>query len=166
MCCAQRVLWAQAETHNHWAFTGGQLWSLATEDKKGLSNLSGDIMTPQTIDPNYVVGFVWTRQWGFRVTKTVKNTAFGVALENPQVLYTASLAGNTPYAVIGSQGANGGNYNRRGQQLLSRDLSQLTTRTRCRPIQPATRLMWLSRFTRPSPPAPTSLTSHSTRRPT
>ncbi len=42
----QRVLWAQAETHNHWAFTGGQMWSLATEDKKGLSNLSGDIMTP------------------------------------------------------------------------------------------------------------------------
>ena len=58
----QRVLWAQAETHNHWAFTGGQMWSLATEDKKGLSNLSGDIMTPQTIDPNYNVGFVWTRQ--------------------------------------------------------------------------------------------------------
>jgi Skp family chaperone for outer membrane proteins len=54
----QRVLWAQAETNNHWAFTGGQLWSLATEDKKGISNLSGDIMTPQTIDPNYVVGFV------------------------------------------------------------------------------------------------------------
>src|SRR5215831_15590385 len=107
----QRVLWAQAETHNHWAFTGGQMWSLATEDKKGLSNLSGDIMTPQTIDPNYNVGFVWTRQWGFRVTKTGKSTAFGIAIENPQVLYTATLAGNTPYAVLGSAGANGGNYN-------------------------------------------------------
>jgi Skp family chaperone for outer membrane proteins len=107
----QRVLWGQAETHNHWAFTGGQMWSLATEDKKGLSNLSGDIMTPQTIDPNYSVGFVWTRQWGFRVTKTGKWAAFGVAIENPQVLYTASLAGNTPYAVLGSAGNNGGNYN-------------------------------------------------------
>jgi hypothetical protein len=107
----QRVLWAQAETNNHWAFTGGQLWSLATEDKKGLSNLSGDIMTPQTIDPNYVVGFVWTRQYGFRVTKSWNKFALGVAAENPQVLYTASLAGNTPYAVLGSAGANGGNYN-------------------------------------------------------
>ena len=107
----ERVLWAQAETNNHWAFTGGQMWSLATEDKKGLSNLSGDIMTPQTIDPNYVVGFVWTRQWGFRVTKTFNKTAFGVAVENPQLLYTASLAGNTPYAVLGSAGANGGNFN-------------------------------------------------------
>jgi hypothetical protein len=107
----QRVIWAQAETKNHWAFTGGQLWSLATEDKKGISNVSGDIMTPQTIDPNYVPGFIWTRQYGFRVTKTFKNAAFGVAAENPQLLYTASLAGNTPYAVIGSAGNNGGNYN-------------------------------------------------------
>ena len=107
----QRVVWGQAETNDHWAFTGGQLWSLATEDKKGISNISGDIMTPQTIDPNYVVGFVWTRQFGFRVTKTFKNTAFGIAVENPQLLYSAALAGNTPYAVLGSAGANGGNYN-------------------------------------------------------
>ena len=107
----QRVIWGQAETKDHWAFTGGQLWSLATEDKKGISNLSGDIMTPQTIDPNYVAGFVWTRQYGFRVTKTFKNVAFGIAAENPQLLYSAALAGSTPYAIIGSAGANGGNYN-------------------------------------------------------
>jgi len=107
----QRVIWGQAETNTHWAFTGGQLWSLATEDKKAISNLSGDIMTPQTIDPNYVVGFVWTRQWGMRVTKTWNKLALGAAVENPQLLYTASLAGNTPYAVLGSAGANGGNYN-------------------------------------------------------
>jgi len=107
----QRVIWAQAETNDHWAFTGGQLWSLATEDKKGISNLSGDIMTPQTIDPNYVAGFVWTRQYGFRVTKTFPKMAFGFSAENPQLLYTASLAGNEPYAVLGSAGANGGNFN-------------------------------------------------------
>lgn len=107
----ERVLWAQAETKSHWAFTGGQLWSLATEDKKGISNLSGDILTPITIDPNYVAGFIWTRQYGFRVTKTFDHVAFGVAAENPQLLYTASLAGDTPYAVLGSQGTNGGNYN-------------------------------------------------------
>jgi hypothetical protein len=107
----QRVIWAQAALNNGWAFTGGQMWSLATEDKKGLSNLSGDIMTPQTIDPNYVVGFVWTRQYGFRVTKSWDKFAVGIAAENPQILYTATLAGNTPYAVLGSAGNNGGNYN-------------------------------------------------------
>jgi hypothetical protein len=107
----ERVLWAQAALNNGWAFTGGQLWSLATEDRKGISNLSGDILTPLTIDPNYVTGFVWARQYGFRVTKTFQRAAFGIAAENPQVLYTATLAGNTPYAVLGSAGANGGNYN-------------------------------------------------------
>src|SRR3984957_1802420 len=80
-------------------------------NEKGLSNLSQDILTPQTIDPNYVPGFVWERQYGFRVTKTMQHTAFGIAAENPQVLYSATLAGNTPYAVLGSAGANGGNYN-------------------------------------------------------
>jgi len=107
----QRVVWGQAETNSGWAFTGGQLWSLATEDKKGISNLSGDILTPQTIDPNYNAGFVWTRQYGVRVTKTYPKVAFGVAAENPELLYSATLAGNTPYAVLGSAGANGGNYN-------------------------------------------------------
>ena len=107
----QRVLWAQVALNNGWAFTGGQLWSLATEDKKGVSNLASDILTPQTIDPNYVPGFVWERQYGFRVTKTMDHAAFGLAFENPQLLYSATLAGNTPYAVVGSAGANGGNYN-------------------------------------------------------
>jgi Skp family chaperone for outer membrane proteins len=106
----QRVIWGQAALNNGWAFTGGQLWSLATEDKKGISNLSGDIMTPLTIDPNYSVGFVWARQYGFRVTKTFPHAAFGFAAEQPQLIYTASLAGNTPYAVIGSDGTGGGNY--------------------------------------------------------
>jgi hypothetical protein len=107
----QRVIWGQAETNSHFAVTGGQLWSLATEDKKGISNLSSDILTPQTIDPNYVTGFVWTRQFGVRMTQTFNHAAFGFAVENPQLLYTASLAGNEPYAVLGSAGANGGNYN-------------------------------------------------------
>jgi TolA-binding protein len=107
----QRVLWGQIALNNGWAFTGGQLWSLATEDKTGISNLSGDILVPLTIDPNYVPGFVWERQYGFRVTKTMPGMAFGIAAENPQLLYSTTLAGNTPYAVLGSAGANGGNYN-------------------------------------------------------
>src|ERR1700677_475226 len=72
----QRVLWGQAALNNGWAFTGGQLWSMATEDRKGISNLSGDILLPLTIDPNYVPGFVWERQYGFRVTKTMDHVAF------------------------------------------------------------------------------------------
>jgi len=109
----QRVVWAQAALNNGLAFTGGQLWTLATEDKVGLSNLSGDIMTPQTIDPNYNAGFVWTRQYGFRVTYTAPKIAFGLAAENPQVLGpagTINLNPNTAY-LWGQPGANGGLYN-------------------------------------------------------
>jgi hypothetical protein len=107
----QRVIYAQAETNSHWAFTGGQMWSLATENGKGITAVPSNELTPLTIDPNYVAGFVWTRQYGFRVVKSYKNAAFGLSFENPQLLYTASLAGNSPYAVLGSAGANGGNYN-------------------------------------------------------
>jgi hypothetical protein len=83
----QRVIWGEAALNNGWSVAGGQMWSLATEDAKAISNLSGDILTPLTIDPNYNAGFVWTRQYGFRVTKTFNNKAtFGIALENPQVL--------------------------------------------------------------------------------
>jgi hypothetical protein len=109
----QRVVWAQAALNNGLAFTGGQLWSLATEDKKGLSNLSGDILTPQTIDPNYNAGFVWTRQYGFRATYSAKKFAIGVAAENPQVLGpggTVSLNSGIAY-LWGQPGANGGLYN-------------------------------------------------------
>jgi hypothetical protein len=107
----QRVIWGSAETNNRWKFVGGQMWSLATEDRVGISNDSGDILTPLTIDPNYVAGFAWTRQYGVRVVKSFNHAAFGISAENPQLLYTTSLAGNTPYAVLGSAGQNGGNYN-------------------------------------------------------
>jgi hypothetical protein len=62
------------------------MWSLSAERAKGLSNLSGDVKTPLTIDPNYVPGFVWTRQYGFRVVQTLKHVAFGLSLENPQTI--------------------------------------------------------------------------------
>jgi hypothetical protein len=109
----QRVVWAQAALNNGLAFTGGQMWSLATEDKKGLSNLSGDILTPQTIDPNYNAGFVWTRQYGFRATYSAPKWAIGVAAENPQVLGPGgTVALNSGVAYLwGQPGANGGLYN-------------------------------------------------------
>ncbi len=91
----QRVIWGEAALNTGWSFAGGQMWSLATEDAKAISNVSSDILTPLTIDPNYNAGFVWTRQYGFRVTKTFNNKAtFGVALENPQVLGPGGTLGN------------------------------------------------------------------------
>jgi len=107
----QRLVYAQAETNSHWSFTGGQMWTLATEDKKGISAAAADIAVPMTADPNYVPGFAWTRQYGFRVAKNFNKAAVAVAIENPQINYAASLAGNTPYAVMGSAGSAGGAFN-------------------------------------------------------
>ena len=82
----QRVVWGDATLKSGLTFQGGQMWSLAAERAKGLSNLSGDVKTPLTIDPNYVPGFVWTRQYGFRIIQSFNHAAFGVSLENPQTI--------------------------------------------------------------------------------
>jgi hypothetical protein len=107
----QRVLYAEAKTNTGFTFAGGQMWSLAVEGKKGISSAPADINTALTIDPNYLPGFIWARQYGFRVVKSFDKAAFAVSIENPQLLYTATLAGNEPYAVLGSAGASGGLYN-------------------------------------------------------
>jgi hypothetical protein len=107
----QRLLYIQAETNSHLSFTVGQMWSLATEDRKGITSAAADVAVPLTVDPNYMPGFVWTRQYGFRVIKSFDKAAFAVSVENPQVSYAATLAGNTPYAVLGSAGLNAGAFN-------------------------------------------------------
>ncbi len=128
----QRVVWAQAALNSGWTFSGGQMWSLATETKKGLSTLSGDVATPQTIDPNYNAGFVWTRQYGFRVTKTLnKMAAIGIGAENPQVLGPAGSFNLNPWIsyLWGTPGANGGNYNAAGSTSNSSCTTTATTTT-------------------------------------
>jgi len=107
----QRLLYVQAETNKRLSFTVGQLWSLATEDRRGITSAAADVTVPLTVDPNYMPGFVWTRQYAFRAVKSFDKSAFAIAVENPQLSYTASLAGNTPYAVVGSAGLNSGAFN-------------------------------------------------------
>src|ERR1700758_2095672 len=70
----QRQIWGQAALNNGWSFTGGQMWSLGTETKKGVDNRSEAL--PMTIDPQYNVGFSWARQYGFRVSKDISNKAW------------------------------------------------------------------------------------------
>jgi hypothetical protein len=79
----QRQIWAQAKLDSGWSFTGGQQWSLATEDRKGIDNRQEAI--PLTIDSQYTVGFTWERQYGFRVVKNFGDKlALAVAIEGPQ----------------------------------------------------------------------------------
>ncbi len=104
----QRQAWGQAAFDNGWTFTGGQMWSLVTETKKGLDNRSEAL--PMTIDPQYTVGFSWARQYGLRVTKNLGSKAwFGVALENSQA--TVTTHNNGANFLVGTAGTLGGLYN-------------------------------------------------------
>src|ERR1700759_662759 len=79
----QRQIWGQAKLDSGWSFTGGQMWSLATEDRKGIDNRQEAI--PLTVDAQYSVGFTWARQYGFRVVKNFGDKlALAIAIEGPQ----------------------------------------------------------------------------------
>ncbi|MGH9606284.1 MAG: hypothetical protein ACRD3N_11370 [Terracidiphilus sp.] len=102
-----RNMWARAALDDGWAFTGGQTWSLATETTHHLA--AGTEILPGTIDPQYTAGFVWGRQYAFRVTKDWdKRFAAGVALENAQALPAGS---NPTNEFLGAAGDGGGLYN-------------------------------------------------------
>ena len=103
----QRQFWAQA-AYKSWTFTGGQMWSLITETKKGMDNRSEAM--PMTIDAQYTAGFSWARQYGFRVVDQLNKYAWlGFSVENPQTTLTArNNAGNF---VLGDPGNSGGLYN-------------------------------------------------------
>jgi hypothetical protein len=105
----QRQLWTDALFSNGWDVSGGQGWSLATETTQGETR--GSEILPATIDSQYTTGFVWTRQYSFRVTKNFANHFWlGVSAENAETLNPAgsSLPLNL---LIGSAGAGGGLYN-------------------------------------------------------
>ena len=103
-----RQAWAQAALNSGWSFTGGQMWSLVTETKKGVENRSEAL--PMTIDPQYTVGFSWARQYGFRVAKNLGNKAWlAFSVEDSQE--TIGGHGSTTNFLLGQQGASGGLYN-------------------------------------------------------
>lgn len=118
----QRLAFAQAVFDSGWAVSGGQMWSLATENKKGLQNRQ-EALTMQ-IDPGYVVGFTWQRAYGLRVAKSLTDKfALGVAIEGPQITFGGrgfnSFSNTSATGVVtafqnfwlNAPGAGGGLYN-------------------------------------------------------
>ncbi|HEY9125937.1 MAG TPA: hypothetical protein VIM62_02365, partial [Acidobacteriaceae bacterium] len=103
-----RQAWAQAQLQNGWTLTGGQMWSLATEYRHGLTNNSEAI--PLTIDAQYNVGFSWERQYGFRAVKQLGRSLWiGGAVEEAQTL---NIGGhNLPTLLYQQAGNSGGLYN-------------------------------------------------------
>jgi hypothetical protein len=117
----QRQIWAQAAFNSGWSFTGGQMWTLATEDRKGINNRQEAL--PMMIDPQYVVGFTWARQYAFRVVKDFGGKfALAASVEGPQATIGgrgfSSVTTNATGVVttvgnnfINAPGSGGGLYN-------------------------------------------------------
>lgn len=117
----QRQVWAQVALDSGFSLTGGQMWTLATENRKGIQNRQE--LLPMMIDPQYVVGFTWARQYAFRVVKDFGGKfALAASIEGPQATIGgrgfSSVTTNNAGAVttigntfIDAPGAGGGLYN-------------------------------------------------------
>lgn len=85
-----RQAWAQVKTKRI-TFTGGEMWTLLTEDKKAAQ--PGQEAIPLTFDYNYNVGFTYLRQPGFRLQAALSpQVTLAIALENSQYQFSASNA--------------------------------------------------------------------------
>ena len=118
----QRVIYGQAAFKSGLSVTAGQMWSLVTEDKKGIQNRQE--LPPLTIDSQYNVGFSWARQYGLRVVQDFGGKfALGLAIEAPQATVggrgfssvvtsnagiTTATGGNT---ILNAPGSGGGLFN-------------------------------------------------------
>jgi hypothetical protein len=91
----QRQAFAEAQSDSGWIITGGQMWSLLTENLDGI--ISRTQATPLTIDPQYNAGFVWSRQEALRVTKKLGDHGWiAVSAEAPQ---TTNVGCHTPSSI-------------------------------------------------------------------
>jgi len=113
----QRQIWGRGETAGGFSVTGGQMWSLVTEDAKGDDPRTE--IQPLTVDPQYLVGYSWTRQPGIRFEQRFGdyNTgAFTIAASAEQAQITSFTAsGSIPTNFFfGGIGQNGGLYNAAG----------------------------------------------------
>jgi TolA-binding protein len=81
--------WVQIRWGAGWSLAAGQLWSLATTDRKGIAVRSEYI--PTVMDANYVVGWTWTRQRAVRLTKNFDNKVWAAfEIDEPENAYSAA----------------------------------------------------------------------------
>jgi hypothetical protein len=109
-----RQIWGKAETNSGFAVTGGQTWSLLTENGK-----STDVRTeklPNTIDPQYMVGYTWARQPAIRLQQKFagpmakSNVTAAMSVEQAQIIFSGSTNAPTNFE-FGAPGQGGGLYN-------------------------------------------------------
>jgi len=103
-----RQFWARAAFDNGFSFSGGQMWSLVTENVKGIENRREAF--PLQIDPQYIVGWAWQRADALRITKSFGDKfAVAASIEGPQTTFTGHGSNNNFF--FNTPGAGGGLYN-------------------------------------------------------
>jgi hypothetical protein len=106
-----RSAFGQATLNSGFSIQAGQMFTLATEVKKGVLAGPGAEALPPMIDPNYIVGFDFGRQWAMRFAQSFAggkvNGAFSIE-QSQTVLVGSNLPGNFLFA---GQGATGGLFN-------------------------------------------------------
>jgi hypothetical protein len=102
----QRQIWGQVAFDSGLSITGGQMWSLATENRKSIQNRQEAL--PMMIDPQYVAGFTWQRAYGLRVTQRLLDDkiTLGASIEGPQT----TLGGRGFSAFTNAAGAISQNF--------------------------------------------------------
>ena len=109
-----RQIWGKAETNSGFAVTGGQTWSLVTEDGKSTDTRTEKL--PNTVDSQYMVGFSWERQPGIRLQQKfgganqVNGATLAIALEQAQIQLGTTQNAPTNF-IFGGAGQSGGLYN-------------------------------------------------------
>ena len=114
----QRQLWGRVDFADGWAFAAGQMWSLATGNRKGIVNRNE--WFPLMIDPQYLVGFTWQRADAVRVSKSFGDKfTLAASLEGSQETlggrgfstYTSTAGTVTQNAWVFAPGSSAGLYN-------------------------------------------------------
>jgi hypothetical protein len=99
-----RQAWAQAVVGS-WKFTGGQMWTLLTENRKATD--AGQEMVPIFFDGNLHVGDTYIRQPGIRIQDAITpRLTVAASLENSQYQFSATNAPSNFF--FGNAGAAGG----------------------------------------------------------
>jgi hypothetical protein len=126
----QRQIWGQVASTSGFAMTGGQMWSLVTEMRRGTDARTE--IQPQTIDAQYLVGYSWTRQPELRIQQRFgdfKTRAFTAAmsLEQAQITNFTANGTNPNQYFFGGLGQNGGLYNAAASAAGTPTCTQNTT---------------------------------------
>jgi hypothetical protein len=109
-----REAFGQVSLNNGFSLQAGQMWTLATEVKKGILGGPNAEALPPTIDPNYSVGFQFGRQYGVRFAQSLFGGKANVAVsvENSQIVFTGSNAPANFF--FGGAGSSSGLFNSTG----------------------------------------------------